>query len=154
MHTRTHAHTHTNTYTHTHKKKKMLIPSRSWPAVWQVAEAALTLGLFTREVLPLCPDGHRGEGPGRKKLDPRSNSSRMLWTGEAGPAEGINTQTEEAGWSDLSITRCLHSACERVVYIYYLFVCVCVCVCALGEGERRGERGEGNEKEEETEKEE
>ena len=152
MHTRTHAHA----YTHTHTKKKTLIPSRSWPAVWQVAEAALTLGLFTREVLPLCPDGHRGEGPGRKKLDPRSNSSRMLWTGEAGPAEGINTQTEEAGWSDLSITRCLHSACERVVYIYYLFVCVCVCVCvcALGEGERRRERGEGNEKEEETEKEE
>lgn len=101
------------------------------------------------------PDGHRGEGPGRKKLDPCSNSSRTLRTGEAGPAEGINTQTEEAGWSDLSITRCLHSVCECVVYIYILRVCPCVCVrvCALGVWERRREGGEGKEKEEETEKE-
>lgn len=63
------------------------------------------------------PDGHRGEEPGRKKLDPRSNSSRTLRRAEAGPAEGINTQTEEAGWSDPSITGCL-----QVCGVY----CVCV----------------------------
>lgn len=74
------------------------------------------------------PDGHRGEGPGRKKLDPCSNSSRTLWTGEAGPAEGINTQTDEAGWSDLSITHCLHFVCK----------CVCVFLCVYeGVRERR-----------------
>lgn len=49
-----------------------------------------------REVLPVRPDGHKGEGLGRKKLDPCSNSSRTLWTGETGPAEGINTQTVQA----------------------------------------------------------
>lgn len=79
-----------------------------------------------REVLPWCPDGHRGEGPSRKKLDPCSNSSQTLWTGGAGPAEGINTQTEQAGWSDLSITRCLHSVCKCVVCTMCVGVCVYV----------------------------
>lgn len=90
------------------------------------------------------PDGHRGEGPGRKKLDPRSNSSRMLRTAEAGPAEGINTQTEEAGWSDLSITGCLHCVCKCVVYTMCVCVCVvvsvCICRCV---GEERETEGEG-----------
>ena len=43
-------------------------------------------------VLPVRPGGHRGEGPGRKKLDPRSNS---LWTEQtegAAPGRGINTK--------------------------------------------------------------
>ncbi len=79
-----------------------------------------------REVLPLRPDGHRGEGPGRKKLDPCSNSSRTLQTGEAGSAEGINTQRDEAGWSNLSITSCLHFECKRM---YTVCVCVCVRAC-------------------------
>jgi len=95
-----------------------------------------------REVLPLRPDGHTGEGLGRKKLDPCSNSSWMLWTGEAGPAEGINTQTAEAGWKDLSITRCLHFVCTSMWYILCVRVCVCVCV----EGGER-EEGRGSKKE-------
>lgn len=60
-----------------------------------------------KEVLPSHPDGHRGEGLGRKKLDPCSNSSWTLWTAEAGPADWINMQTDESGWSHLSITSTL-----------------------------------------------
>lgn len=77
-----------------------------------------------REVLPLRPHGHRGEGLGRKKLDPCSNSSWTLWTGEAGPAEKINTQTDEAGWSDLSITHCLYFVSKCVVHSTCVFLCV------------------------------
>lgn len=89
------------------------------------------------------PDGHRGEGPGRKKLDPCSNSSRMLRTAEAGPAEGINTQTEEAGWSDLSITGCLHFVCKCAVYTMCVWSLVCVYVGVWERREREGGRGMG-----------
>lgn len=65
----------------------------------------------------MCPDGHRGEGLGRKKLDPCSNSSRTLWTGEAGPAERINIQTVQAERGSLSVTRCLHFVCAGPWYM-------------------------------------
>lgn len=78
------------------------------------------------------PDGHRGEGPGRKKLDPHSNSSRTLRRAEAGPAEGINTQTGEAGWSDPSITGCLHLVHKCVVYTVCVVVSAPICRCVGG----------------------
>lgn len=83
------------------------------------------------------PDGHRGEGPGRKKLDPCSNSSRTLRTGEAGPAEGINTQTEPGQGGATYLSQAVYTVCASVWWILCVWACVCVLVC------ERGERGEG-----------
>lgn len=85
---------------------------------------------FISEVLPLRPDGHRGEGLGKKKLDPCSNSWRTLRTRQTGPAERIDTPTPQA-WLVPHIHHTLFTRCVHDTQTW----CGCVSVWEWGKGE-------------------